>query len=133
MNQVQSNFNALPRLPSQKDSILIFEHTEKVGIMKFIKNMFRKHRLEDKNMQIVVEPYNPELIYRLSCDKLRYRSSLLDQTLIANSLHNHFGYINPRVVKKSLKKRRDQAKSLRISTSDQSSNDEDTPLGMLQL
>lgn len=89
--------------------------------------------MQDKSMQMVVEPYNPELIYRLSCDKLRYRSSLLDQTLISNSLQNHFRHIDPRLVKKSLKKKREQPKLLNISITDRSLNDEDTPLGMLKL
>ena len=120
--------NALQALVIRKD----FEQSEKAGIMHFINSIFKKQKETTRPHQKNNPEVNPEFIYRMSCEKFKTRSSLLDKTLIINSVQNHLGL---RAVKK-----RKQAGLLKINTCKSSTtstsstcNDEDVPLGVLRL
>jgi hypothetical protein len=98
---------------------------EKTGIMHFINSIFKKQKVRPH--QEINQKINPEIIYRMSCEKLKRRSSLLDKTLIINSVQNHLGL---RVV--GLKKRPLKINTKSTTTSN-ACNDEDVPLGVLRL
>ena len=106
---------------------------EKTGIMHFINSIFKKQKVrphQEINQKInpeINQKINPEIIYRMSCEKLKRRSSLLDKTLIINSVQNHLGL---RVV--GLKKRPLKINTKSTTTSN-ACNDEDVPLGVLRL
>jgi hypothetical protein len=115
-SQVYSpSFDVLPRLPKPVDL------NEKTGIMCLIKNIFKKQK---EIAPIIVDVINQELLHKISCEKLRRSNSLLDRTLIINSMRNYLK--KDPVAKKRVKKSQPPLKT-------KMPNDDDIPLGMLKL
>ena len=134
---VHANFHILPHLPEsdsyKREPVIGLDGSQQTRIVKFLKKIFQKENSHYKAITVIPEPDNPNLIYKLSCQKLRYRSSLLDQTLILNSMDNYFGIEQkPRHVKTKSSKKKVLRLNMMMNATSSKYEDEDTPLGMLK-